>query len=141
SGEEPLHLRGHPLAGDMSGEARVLADRREGCGLDVEPEDRRQPDGADHAQGILAESRSRVTDRPERVPVQVGEPTERVDQLARARARFTAPRDGVHGEVAAREVEADVVAELDPMWPTEVGVFVIRAEGRDLVDRAALADR
>ena len=52
-----------------------------------------------------------------------------------------APRDGVDREVAAGEVELDVVPELDPVRAPEVGVVVVGPEGRDLVDRVALADR
>ena len=47
----------------------------------------------------------------------------------------------LHGEVAAREVELDRVAELDPVRAAEVGVVVVGPERRDLEDIVAVDAR
>ena len=51
-----------------------------------------------------------------------------------------APGHRVDREVAARQVELDRVAELDPVRSPEVGVVVVGPERRDLEDLAVAAD-
>ena len=76
----------------------------------------------------------------------VASPVVRVHQLGRLRRAAIAvgrraPGHRVAREVATRQVELDGVAELDAMRPPEVGVVVVGAEGRDLVDLAVAAHR
>ena len=72
----------------------------------------------------------------------VAGPVVRVHQPGRiGRVGARAPRHRVAGQVAAGEVQLDRVAELDPMRAPEVGVVVVGAEGRDLVELAVVADR
>ena len=114
----------------------LAADRGERRGLDREVERRRQPHGPDHPQGVLAKPRVRVAHRPQdaRGP---GPPARRTGRRGRgqAAAGVAAPGDRVDREVAAGEIRADVVAELDAVRPPEVRVLVLGAEGRDLVAR------
>ncbi len=56
-------------------------------------------------------------------------------------ARPGAPGHRVDREVAARQVELDRVAELDPVRAAEVGVVVVGPEGRDLEVLAVAPDR
>jgi hypothetical protein len=129
----------------VADELGPLGDGGERAGLDREVERRREPDGADHPEGVLLEPGPRVADRPEEAGRDVRHAGVRVDERRRrgraASGRIGAPGHRVDGEVAAGEVELDSVAELDPMWPPEIGVLVVGAEGRELVDIAALADR
>ena len=147
--EQLPELRGDPLAGHVGGQRRVRANRLERRRLDRELEHGGEPDRADHPQRVLAEPRGRITDRPKDPRLDVGDASERIDDRRAGRAPGAAvpgrgrgaPGDGVDREVAPGEVELDVVAELDPVGTPEVGVVVIGPEGRDLVDRVALADR
>ena len=138
--QELLQLRRDPLAGDVRGQSRVLADRGEGRRLDRELEDRGESHGPHHPQRVLGESRSRVADGTQRPPLDVRDPVERIDEAILHLVRLAPPGDGVHREVAPRQVEPDVVAELDPMRPPEIGVVMVGPERRHLVGRRALAD-
>ena len=117
-------------------------DRGERRRLDLEPERRREPDRAEHPQRVL-----RGTAAPGRRPragsAAAGRRARRTGRPARWRSPSgrAPPGDRVDGEVAAREVGLEVVAELDPVRPPEVGVVVLGPERRDLEHRAGRAGR
>ena len=140
--EQLVELGGDPLAREVARPARPVPDPGQRLRLQLESERRRQPDGADHPQGVLLEARRRSR-RPRGGPVRrrrhrppYGSTS--AGRLSRARG---APGHRVDGEVAAGEVELDRVAELDPVRSPEVGVVVVGPEGRDLEDRRRRAGR
>ena len=120
--------------------ARPVPDRGQRRRLHAEPERRRQPDGPDHPEGVLLEPRRRLADRAQDAGGDVGAAAVRVDER-RGIARSGAPGHRVDREVAARQVDLDRVAELDPVRSPEVGVVVVGPEGRDLEGLAVAADR
>ena len=111
---------------------RTGLDPGEGGRLDPEVERGRQPDGPDHAQGVLLEAGSWLADGPKHPGRDVGSPAVRVDQ-GRLAARPGAPGHRVDGEVTAGQVQIDRARVLDPVRPPEVGIVVVAPERRDLV--------
>ena len=139
-GEEPVELGGDPLAGEVLDELGPAAHRVEGRRLDRELQGRGEPGRPDHPQGILAEPRVRVADRPEDAQGEVGPTVVRIHEPGRI-AGSSAPGHRVDGQVAPSQVLVDRVAELDPVRSPEVGVVVVASEGRDLERLAPVADR
>ena len=138
--EQLVELGGDPLAREVGDQLGRVPDPGQRLGFELEPERRRESDGADHAQRVLLEA-----GRRSRRPRAGGAPRRRIGRrTGRSRpgrlARSGAPGHRVDGEVAAREVELDRVAELDPVRSPEVGVVVVGPEGRDLEDLAVASD-
>ena len=146
-----IELRADPLAREVVDERGVGADRVQRRGLDLDVERRREPHRPEHAQRVLAEPGAGVADRPQDAAARGRRRrrTGRRSRVHRANRRPSAgrsvaaraPRDGVDREVPAGEVGPEVVPELDPVRPPEVGVVVLGAERRDLEHLAVAADR
>ena len=142
-----VELHGDPLAGQVADERRGRLDRGEGPRLDRPAERGREPDGPDDPERILLEPLARLADRPDRASDDVRLAAERIDQAwPRPRAipgdvGSGAPGQGVHREVAPRQIGLERRPELDPVRPPEVGVVVVAPERRDLVLPAATPDR
>ncbi len=123
-------------------EIGLLPDPGQRRGLHPELERRGQADRPDHPERVLLETEQGVADGAQDAGADVGETRVRIDEPGRLRGLGARPPGHrVTGEVAARQVELDRVAELDPMRATEVGVVVVGAERRDLEDLAVAADR
>ncbi len=108
--------------------------------LDAEPQGRRKTDGPNHPKRVLLEAGARVTDCPQHAGAGVGQTSVQIDECRRF-AGAGAPCHRIDREVAPGEVEFDGIAELDPVRPAEVGVVVVRPEGRDLEFLVVAADR
>ena len=91
-----------------------------------------EPGGAQHAQRVVAERDLGVERRAQAAGRQVAEPVEGVDQLHVGQPQ----RQGVDGEVAAGQVDVDVVAE-GHLGLARVGHVDLGPVGRDLVDAAS----
>jgi len=130
-GEKLVELGGDPLARQVADELGLCPDPGQRVGLDLELKRRRQPNGADHPERILPESRGRIAYSPKDPRTGVERSSVRVDQR-RFLARTPAPGHRIDGEVSACKVRFDRIAEFDPMRPAEIGVVVVGAEGRDL---------
>ena len=140
-GREQLRQLGRdPLAGQVADEVRVRFDAGQGGGLDREPERRREANRADHPERVLLEAFLRVADGAECPGGDVLPAAVRIDER-RAAAPAGAPQATALTVKSrrARSTSTDV-AELDAMWPPEVGVVVVGAERRHLVQLAAVAD-
>ena len=137
--QELLQLARDALAGQVADELGLAGDRRQGGRRDDELELGRQPDRADHPQGVLAEAIRGDPNGLQPAALEVGPSAERVDQRV-GRAGDRAPGQGVHGEIAARQVLLDRRPELDPVGPPEIGVVVVAPERGDLVLDAVALD-
>ena len=101
--------------------------------IDVEAELGREPEGAEHAKGILPETLLRLPDGADDATTEVLEPTEVIHDAATVIDRHRVDR-----EVAAREVLMKRRRELHRARVTTIEVGAIDPIGRDLV---ALPDR
>ena len=81
--EELRELRADPLSREMGDERRVLADRGQRPGLDLELQRRGQPDRAHHPQRVLAEPGLGVAHGTQHPRIEVRQPVERIDQHVR----------------------------------------------------------
>ncbi len=137
--EQLAQLGCDPLAGQVGDQLGPGLDPGQRARFHPEAEGRRQPDRPDHPERVLLEPCPRVADGAQDAGTCIGQPVVRVHESGRL-ARPGAPGHGVDGEVAAREVELDGVAELDVVRPAEVGVVVVGPEGRDVEDRPVAPD-
>ncbi len=129
--QQLAELHRDPLAGQVADQPGMCLDPGQRRGLDPELERGCEPHRPDHPERILLEAHAGVADGPQEPPLDVGQTVVRVDQPRRI-ARSCAPCHGIDREVAPGEVDLDRVAEFDPVRPPEIGVLVVRAEGRDL---------
>ena len=141
-GQQLVELGRDPLAGEMPDQLGLRLDAGQRRRLDIEPERGCQPHGPDHPERVLLEALPRLADGTQDVRPGIGRPVVRVHEPGRTgRRRHGAPRHRVAGQVATGEVGLDGVAELDAVRPPEVGVVVVGAERRDLVQVVAMPDR
>ena len=139
-GEQLVELGGDPLARQVADQLGPCLDPGQRGGFDPELEGRRQPDGPDHPERVLLEPARRARRRRAgRARSDVEAPPYGSMSAAASPGR-AAPGHRVDREVAARQVDLDRVAELDPVRPPEVGVVVVGAEGRDLEGLAVAPD-
>ena len=131
-GEQPPHLARDPLAGQVAHVVGLRrgwrpASRARSRSRASPPAGRRGPSGA----------RPHRSARPGRRPSAGcgprGRPGRRADRRVAAASPGSAPQ-AIALTVKSRRARSSVdgVGELDPMRPTEVGVVVVGAEGRDL---------
>ena len=99
-GEQAPHLDRDPLAGQAAHVVGLLADGGQRRGLDLEVERRRQPDGADHAEGVFMEALGGVADGPQGAGREVGLAAVRIDESRRLPG-LGAPGHRVDREIAA----------------------------------------
>src|SRR5690606_34042901 len=118
-----------PLAAHLGVDVERGPEGRLGLGIEVEFERGGEAGPAEDAQAVLAEAGERIAHRAETPGLEVLEPAKGVDE--RVRGRIVG--DGVHREVAPREVVLDVVHVLHVIGTAAVGVALLAAEGRDLV--------
>ena len=145
--EQSRQLRTDSLSREVQRQLGVLGDGRQRGRFDRQVQRCRQPDRADHAQGVLVEPSRGVADRPQAAGREVAQPVERIDEPARKRIgplagrgdRRPAPGHGVDREVPSGEVLGQVVPELHAVGPAVVRVLVLDPEGRDLEDPAVPA--
>ena len=137
--QELFELGHDPLAREVGDEVGAGLDPGQRRRLDAEPEGRRETDGPDHPQCVLLEPGTRVADGAQGRGLDVGHAVVRIEE-PRQPVRTSAPGHRVDRVVAAGEVELDGVTEFDPMRPSEVGVLVVAAEGRDLEGGAVASD-
>ena len=160
AGVEPeLHQSGHrpcrakaleplvpdPLGRELRQPGRCLDGRGPGGGLDGEPESRREAQRPEDAEVVLAEPLGRHADRPQERAVEIAAAVERIAPLVPERM----VGDGVHGEIAARQVLVerdavghDGVAAVGDHVPAEGGHLVQHAPAVEHADGAVLlADR
>ena len=138
-GREQLDQLGEDtLPRQVGGQPGVATDRLHGRGIDLEVERGRQADGPDHPQCVFLEAPVGIAHRPEETEGKISATAVGIDE-DRLHARPGAPGDRVHGEIAAREVLLDRLAELDRVRMAVVGVRDVAPEGGDLVLRPAVA--
>jgi hypothetical protein len=90
SSQQLVELRRDAFTGQVADKPGPCLDRRQRCGLYLEPERRRQPDDPDGAQGILLESHARVADGAQDPGGDIGASVIGIDERRRS-ARSSAP--------------------------------------------------
>ena len=138
--EQLVQLGGDPLARQVDDQPGPCLDPGQRGRLDPEVEGRGEPDRPDHPERVLLEAFPGFADRSQHPVVDIEDAAVGVDERRRV-TRSGPPGHRVDREVAARQIDLDRVAELDPERPPEVVVVVIGPEGRDLEDLARLPDR
>ncbi len=125
--EHPPQFGRDPLGGDHDDLRRHRDDRCAGRRLDRQPEPRREPDGAEEAELVLAEPGRGVADGAEDAVAEVGLTPDVVDHLAGGRIE----EHTIDREVAPRGVDLGR-AEDDRLGMTAVDIRPIAPEGGHL---------
>ena len=121
-------LVAHPLRRDLREDVERGRDRATGAGLQRQPQRAGESHRPQRAQPVLAEAGERIAHGAQPAAPQVLGTGERIAQHARDRI----PGDGVHREVAPRQVSVDVAEERHRAGAAAVEIGPLAAEGGHL---------
>ena len=126
-----------PFVADTLGAHLAIAregrlDRPLRFGFEFHLERRHEARGAQHAQAVLGEAGGGIPHGPQDLLLEIREAAERVDQAVGEHV----VRDGVDGEIAARQVVLDVVDEVHGVGASAVRVGRLPAQRRHLIGAA-----